>query len=50
MVIPFVVGVIVKYGGFAAAMAFISAVALMGALSYGLIVGRVERVPDTAAP
>lgn len=46
MVIPFVIGVIVKYGGFASAMAFISAVALVGALSYGLLVGTVERVPD----
>jgi MFS transporter, ACS family, D-galactonate transporter len=49
MVIPFVIGVIVKYGGFAAAMAFISAVALAGALSYGFLVGRVERVRDGAA-
>ena len=46
MVIPFVIGVIVKYGGFASAMAFISAMALVGALSYGLLVGAVERVPD----
>jgi ACS family D-galactonate transporter-like MFS transporter len=50
MVVPFVIGVIVKYGGFEAAMAFIGAVALAGALSYGFLVGRVERVPDTAAP
>ena len=30
-------------------MAFISAVALAGALSYGLLVGKVERVPDNPA-
>lgn len=48
IIVPFVVGVIVKFGGFAAAMAFVSAVALVGALSYGFLVGKVERVPDTA--
>jgi MFS transporter, ACS family, D-galactonate transporter len=46
---PFVIGVIVKYGGFGAALAFISAMALGGALSYIFLVGEVERVPDRAA-
>jgi ACS family D-galactonate transporter-like MFS transporter len=50
MIVPFVIGVIVKYGGFAPAMAFISAMALAGALSYILLVGRVERIPDVAGP
>jgi ACS family D-galactonate transporter-like MFS transporter len=45
MIVPFVIGVIVKYGGFAPAMAFISLMTLGGALSYILLVGRVERVP-----
>jgi ACS family D-galactonate transporter-like MFS transporter len=43
-----VIGVIVKYGGFASAMAFISVVALGGALSYILLVGSIERIPDDA--
>jgi MFS transporter, ACS family, D-galactonate transporter len=46
---PFVIGVIVKYGGFDAALAFISAMALGGALSYLFLVGKVERVPDRVA-
>jgi ACS family D-galactonate transporter-like MFS transporter len=46
MIVPFVIGVIVKFGGFAPAMAFISLMALGGALSYILLVGDVERVPD----
>jgi ACS family D-galactonate transporter-like MFS transporter len=49
MVVPLVIGVIVKYGGFAQAMAFISVMTLGGALSYILVVGRVERVADDAA-
>ncbi len=44
MVVPLVIGLIVKAGGFAPALAFISAVALGGALSYILLVGRVERI------
>ena len=46
MIVPIVIGVIVKYGGFAPAMAFISVMTLGGALSYILLVGKVERVPD----
>jgi ACS family D-galactonate transporter-like MFS transporter len=46
---PFVIGVIVKYGGFDAALVFISAMALGGALSYIFLVGKVERVPDRSA-
>jgi ACS family D-galactonate transporter-like MFS transporter len=48
MTVPFVIGVIVKYGGFPPAMAFISAMALGGALSYILLVGKVERIPEGA--
>jgi ACS family D-galactonate transporter-like MFS transporter len=48
-VTTFAIGVIVKFGGFAYAMAFISAMALVGAASYTFLVGRVERVPDRAA-
>jgi ACS family D-galactonate transporter-like MFS transporter len=46
MIVPLVIGVIVKYGGFAQAMAFISIMTLGGALSYILLVGNVERVGD----
>src|ERR1035438_1400955 len=42
--VPLVIGVIVKYGGFAPALAFIAAVALGGVLSYVLLVGKVERI------
>jgi len=44
LVVPLVIGVIVKVGGFAPALAFVSALALGGALSYILLVGRVERI------
>jgi ACS family D-galactonate transporter-like MFS transporter len=46
MIVPFVIGVIVKYGGFAPALAFVSALALAGALSYIVLVGSVEQIPD----
>jgi ACS family D-galactonate transporter-like MFS transporter len=46
MVVPLVIGVIVKHGGFAPALAFISALTLCGALSYVLLVGPVERIAD----
>jgi ACS family D-galactonate transporter-like MFS transporter len=49
MIVPLVIGVIVKYGGFAQAMAFISVMTLGGALSYILVVGKVERVADNPA-
>jgi ACS family D-galactonate transporter-like MFS transporter len=49
MIVPLVIGVIVKYGGFAEAMAFISVMTLGGALSYILVVGKVERVSDDPA-
>jgi ACS family D-galactonate transporter-like MFS transporter len=42
--VPLAIGVIVKYGGFAPALAFIAAVALGGVLSYLLLVGKVERI------
>jgi ACS family D-galactonate transporter-like MFS transporter len=48
MIVPLVIGFIVKYGGFALAMAFISIMTLGGALSYILLVGKVERVAEEA--
>jgi ACS family D-galactonate transporter-like MFS transporter len=44
MLVPLVIGLIVKYGGFAWALAFVSILTLGGALSYILLVGRVERI------
>jgi ACS family D-galactonate transporter-like MFS transporter len=44
MFVPLMIGLIVKHGGFAPALAFVSALALGGALSYILLVGRVERI------
>jgi len=43
--VPIVVGFIAQSGGFAPALAFVSAIALGGALSYLFVVGPVERVP-----
>jgi ACS family D-galactonate transporter-like MFS transporter len=44
IVIPIVIGYLVKGGNFAPALVFISVIALMGALSYILIVGKVSRI------
>jgi ACS family D-galactonate transporter-like MFS transporter len=45
--VPIAIGVIVKNGGFAPALALIAVIALLGALSYLLLVGRVERIQST---
>ena len=42
--VPIVIGYLVKGGDFAPAITFIGATALAGAICYGLIVGRVERI------
>jgi ACS family D-galactonate transporter-like MFS transporter len=44
--VPVVIGALVRGGDFAPALAYISAMALIGALSYILVVGRIERLPD----
>jgi ACS family D-galactonate transporter-like MFS transporter len=46
VLVPLLIGVIVKYGGFAPALAFVSVIALCGALSYLFLVGSVERIKD----
>jgi ACS family D-galactonate transporter-like MFS transporter len=46
-VVPLVIGVIVKHGGFAPALGFIAAVALGGVVSYLSLVGKVERIPSS---
>jgi ACS family D-galactonate transporter-like MFS transporter len=42
--VPLVIGFIVQSGGFAPALAFVSAIALVGALSYLFLVGPVQRI------
>jgi len=42
--VPIVIGQLVKGGDFAPAITFIAATALAGAVCYGLVVGRVERI------
>ena len=44
--VPIVIGFLVKDGSFAPAIAFIGVTALIGALCYGLVVGKVERLPE----
>ena len=45
--VPLAIGVIVKHGGFAPALAFIAAVALGGVFSYLFLVGKVQRIPSS---
>jgi ACS family D-galactonate transporter-like MFS transporter len=42
--VPLVVGYLAQYHGFAPALVYISVIALIGALSYILLVGDVKRV------
>ncbi len=42
--IPVVIGHLAEYGNFAPALIFISCLALIGALSYIFLVGKVERI------
>lgn len=44
IVIPIVIGYLVSGGNFAPALIFVSSVALIGALSYIFVVGKVERI------
>ncbi len=46
IIIPIVIGYLVKGGNFAPALTFIACITLMGALSYIFLVGKVERVPE----
>ena len=41
---PIVIGLLVKGDDFAPALVFMSAVGLVGALSYLFVVGRIERI------
>lgn len=44
IVVPLVIGILAKNGNFAPALMFIAAMALLGALSYIFLVGKVERI------
>ena len=44
--VPIIVGYLARSYGFSAGLTYISAVALLGALSYVFVVGKVERLPD----
>jgi MFS transporter, ACS family, D-galactonate transporter len=46
--VPVIVGALVRGGDFSPALWYISAMALVGALSYILVLGRIERLPDVA--
>ncbi|MED4942610.1 hypothetical protein [Heyndrickxia coagulans] len=46
IVIPIVIGYLVKGGNFAPAITFIAGLGLIGAVSYIFLVGKVERITD----
>ena len=47
ILVPIVIGYLARDYGFAAGLTYVAAVALLGALSYVFVVGKVERLPDT---
>ncbi|MGC4376680.1 MFS transporter [Fictibacillus sp. Mic-4] len=46
IIVPLVIGYLAKGGNFAPALAFIAVLALLGALSYIFLVGKVERIEE----
>ena len=44
IIVPLVIGLLVRGENFAPALVFVAALALMGVLSYIFLVGRVERI------
>jgi MFS transporter, ACS family, D-galactonate transporter len=47
--VPIVIGYLARDYGFSAGLAYIALLALLGAMSYVFVVGRVERLPDRDA-
>ncbi|HET9798976.1 MAG TPA: MFS transporter [Gemmatimonadaceae bacterium] len=47
--VPLVVGYLARSYGFSAGLTYVGALAVLGALSYVFVVGRVERLPDPSA-
>jgi len=48
--VPVVIGALVRGGDFRLALTFVSGMGLIGALSYILVIGRIERLPDKPEP
>jgi ACS family D-galactonate transporter-like MFS transporter len=44
IIVPIVIGYLVKAGDFSPALLFISCMTLLGAMSYIFLVGRIERI------
>ena len=47
--VPIVIGYLARDHGFSAGLTYVAVLALLGALSYVFVVGKVERLPDTSA-
>ena len=47
--VPVIMGALVRGSDFSLGLSYISALAMVGALSYILVVGRIERLPDNPA-
>jgi ACS family D-galactonate transporter-like MFS transporter len=48
--VPIIIGYLARDYGFSAGLVYVGALGIVGALSYVLVVGTVERLPDTSAP
>jgi MFS transporter, ACS family, D-galactonate transporter len=44
--VPIVIGYLARDYGFSSGLAYVALLALLGAMSYVFVVGRVERLPD----
>jgi MFS transporter, ACS family, D-galactonate transporter len=47
--VPIIIGYLARDYGFSAGLTYVALLALLGALSYLFVVGKVERLPDTSA-
>jgi len=47
--VPIIIGYLARDYGFSAGLTYVAVLALLGALSYVFVVGKVERLPDTSA-
>jgi ACS family D-galactonate transporter-like MFS transporter len=45
--VPIIIGYLARDFGFSAGLTYVSALALLGALSYMFVVGKVERLPSS---
>jgi ACS family D-galactonate transporter-like MFS transporter len=44
--VPIIIGYLARGNDFSAGLAYVAVLALLGALSYMFVVGKVERLPD----